>query len=224
MSFWDTVEFVSAVFGKLSFIGLVLALIFHKKLEDWFLSKSEHRQHRLAVVREHDRVNAELRSQIMLELFKRKIAAHEKLRTKGFEAAMLVTLLVVQAREKDLTPEKADNNGRIAMAAIQSFQQVINGFNTDLSPETVELCDRLGNELALAILPILNSGPQAVAYEMKVPGYEQGSTAYNDTLSRLTLQLNAELKELYLKGFELLITPRESTSESVGDSEDKVAA
>src|SRR5450759_1106937 len=108
MTFWNIVQSIGSALGGITFLLVVLGLLFNEKLKDWFVSQSELRKHRLDVVREHDRSNTELRSKIVLELFNRKIKAHDTIRLSAVKVAEAASLAEVVASDQS-QPAKPDN-------------------------------------------------------------------------------------------------------------------
>lgn len=202
MTMWNTLQAIGSALGGITFIAVVVALFFHEKLKDWFLSEAELRTHRLAVVREHDRANTELRSKIVLELFSRKIKAHDLIRShaiKTAEAANLAHVVASEEPDADTSP-KVEALRQAVMNSLEAFHHSYRGFEADLSTATVKNADDFARALSLELFPALRAKHAKAADKL-----DKSSAAL---MRELFDGLHLELQQLYSEGFEKLLKHR----------------
>jgi hypothetical protein len=202
MTFWNIVQAISSALGGLTFFLVVFALLFNEKLKDWFVQQAELRRHRLDVVREHDRSNTELRSKIVLELFNRKIKAHDAIRLGAMKIIETATLAKVVASDQSnpANSQKVEAIKQSVMDLLNDFQRSYRTYEADLSKTTIVKADAFGESIAFELFPDLKEKYAKRPSEKSVPARQAAKELFGE--------LHAELHELYSEGFEKLIKPR----------------
>ncbi len=201
MTFWNILQSIGSALGGITFLLVIIAVLFNEKLKDWFVSQSELRRHRLDVVREHDRSNTELRSKVVLELFNRKIKAHDALRSRAVKLVETASLTRVVASDQSqpAKPESVEALKHSLMDQLNDFHSSYRAFEADLSTATIKKATAFALAISFEVFPDLHE-KYAERRDDTVPSSGQA-------VKELFKELRIELHELYSDGFEKLIKP-----------------
>lgn len=188
MTFWNWVQAVGSAFGVVSFIALLSVVVLHEKFKDWVAGGAEARKHHLDLVKEHDRSNTEIRREVIQELFRRKIQAHDKIRLHIASAVKAANAAIAAARieepKENVRAARLEANKLVLAGQFMALAEL-----ADVSLDT----ERELNDLMIYLNVSVNLGKW------------EGSGSIKEKLAGVRNSMRAELDSLYRDGFDNLL-------------------